>query len=74
MAMADKPAPDTKRRPTTMVPVTTMEEVPLLTEQELAELRASLKEAESRIAAGEGIDYDPKTFKKRLITHRNARR
>lgn len=58
-----------------MVPVTTMEEVPVLTEEERAELMAALKEAEARIKAGEGIEYDPKTFKERLLRiYRNAKR
>lgn len=50
-----------------MVPVTTMEEIPVLSEEERAKLTASLKDAESRIKAGEGIDYDPKKFRDRLI-------
>jgi len=52
-----------KRRRTTSVPVTTMEEIPVLSEKEGADLVTSLKEAEARIKAGEAIDYDPKTFK-----------
>ena len=55
------------RRRTTSVPVTTMEEVPVLSAEEQAKLRAELEAAEARIAAGEGIDYDPKTFRQRLI-------
>ena len=62
-----KPATKEKRRRTTMVPVTTMEEVPVLSEQERAELLKSLKDAEARVKAGKAADYDPKTFKKRLI-------
>ena len=58
-----------------MVPVTTMEEVPILSEGERAQLRASLEQAESRIKAGQGIDYDAKTFKKRLTDiYRGAKR
>jgi hypothetical protein len=64
--MATKTATSDKRRRTTMVPVTTMEEVPVLSEQERAHLRTWLEEAEGRIKAGQGVDYDPKTFKKRL--------
>jgi hypothetical protein len=58
-----------------MVPVTTMEELPILTDAERAELLASLKEAEGEIEAGRGVDYDPKTFKNRLlrIYHRAKR-
>jgi hypothetical protein len=56
-----------KRRRTTMVPVTTMEEIPVLSERERAELLASLKQAEKRVKAGKAVDYDPKAFKRRLI-------
>jgi len=55
------------KRRTTMVPVTTMEEIPVLSDQERAELRTSLEQAEARVKSGEAIDYDPKTFKDRLI-------
>ena len=58
---------DTKGRRTTMVPVTTMEELPVLSEKERAVLLRSLKDAEGRVKAGKAADYDPKTFKKRLI-------
>ena len=56
-----------KRRRTTLVPVTTLEEVPILDERERAELLASLREAEAEAKAGKSFDYDPKTFKERLI-------
>jgi len=73
--MTSKVATKDKRRRTTSVPVTTMEEVPLLSESERAELLASLKEAEARVKAGEAIDYDPQEFKKRLLDiYRNAKR
>jgi hypothetical protein len=49
-----------------MVPVTTMEEIPVLNERERDELLASLKEAEAQIKAGDYTDYDPKKFKDRL--------
>jgi hypothetical protein len=63
------------RRRTTLVPVTTMEEVPVLSAEEQTKLRAELEAAEARIAAGEGVDYDPKTFRKRLIDiYRAAKR
>jgi hypothetical protein len=65
--MANKSATKDKRRRTTMVPVTTMEEIPVLSDRERAELTASLKAAEARVKAGKAIDYDPKTFKQRLI-------
>ena len=44
-----------------------MEEIPVLSTKELAELRASLQQAEARLKAGKGIGYDPKAFKDRLI-------
>jgi hypothetical protein len=52
---------------TTVVPVTTMEEIPVLSEQEREELLTSLKDAEARAKAGEAAEYDPNTFKDRLI-------
>ena len=51
---AAKPA----SRKTRFVPVTTMDEVPVLSEAERAELLASLKEAQAEIAAG---DFDAVT-------------
>jgi len=73
--MASKTATSDKRRRTTMVPVTTMEEIPVLSNKERAELTTSLKEAEARVKAGKAIDYDPKTFKDRLIgIYRGAKR
>ncbi len=63
---ATKPSKD-KRRRTTLVPVTTMEEIPVLSAKERADLLASLKAAEGRAKAGKAIDYDRKTFKERLI-------
>ncbi len=64
-----------KSEQTTMVPVTTMEEIPVLSETERAELLASLKEAERRAAAGEAVEFDPKTFKDRLLgIYRAAKR
>jgi hypothetical protein len=64
-----------KRRRTTTVPITTMEEIPVLGDKERAELLASLKQAEAEIEAGKAIDYDPKKFKDRLlgIYRRNKR-
>lgn len=66
-AMASKLTTADKRRRTTTVPVTTMEEIPVLSDQERADLAASLKDAEARVKAGEAIDYEPKSFKKRLL-------
>ena len=54
-------------RRTTMVPVATTEEIPVLSDRERAELTTSLREAEARIKAGNAVDYQPKTFKDRLI-------
>jgi hypothetical protein len=65
--MPTKNAAKDQRRRTTMVPVTTMEEIPVLSERERAELLASLKQAEKRVKAGKAVDYDPKAFKRRLI-------
>jgi hypothetical protein len=65
--MTSKAATNDKRRRTTMVPVTTMEELPVLSDKERADLRASLEQAEGRIEAGQGIDYDPGTFRRRLL-------
>lgn len=53
-------------RRTTMVPVTTMEELPVLDEAERAELITSLKEAEARLDAEEGTDFVPGAFSSRL--------
>ena len=73
--MTSRTATGDKRRRTTSVPVTTMEEIPVLSEEERAELVASLKDAEGRVKAGKAIDYDPKTFKKRLLgIYRGAKR
>jgi hypothetical protein len=63
---ATKPA-KSKRRRTTQVPVTTMEEIPILSARERAELLDSLEKAQARVRAGKGVDYDPATFKDRLI-------
>lgn len=65
--MANKATTERRRRRTTMVPVTTMEEIPVLSETERAELTSSLKAAEARLKAGKAVDYDPKTFKDRLV-------
>ena len=73
--MTTKTGMNDKRGRTTMVPVTTMEEIPVLGEDERAALLTSLKEAEARAKAGEAIDYDPKTFKDRLrAIYRGAKR
>jgi hypothetical protein len=63
---------DKKVRRTAMVPVTTMEEVVLLSEEERAEMAASLKAAEARIAAGQYTEHDPEAFVDRLMDVRTA--
>jgi hypothetical protein len=63
---ATKPTKD-KRRRTTQVPVTTMEDVPVLSAEERAEFLTSLEQAQARAKAGKAIDYDPNTFKDRLV-------
>ena len=55
-----------------MVPVMTMEEVPILSDAERDELIASLKEAEARIAAGEYTVHNPETFVDELMKVRAA--
>jgi hypothetical protein len=65
--MASDTATKSKRRRTTMVPVTTMEELPVLSAKERVALTAALKAAEARMKAGKGVEYDPKTFKERLV-------
>ena len=50
-----------------------MEELPVLSDSERAQLRASLEEARQR--SGQSVDYDPNTFKQRLIDiYRAAKR
>jgi hypothetical protein len=63
------------RRRTTTVPVTTMEEVPVLSAKERTALTTALKDAEARVKAGEGVDYEPQSFKDRLLRiYRNGKR
>ena len=45
-----------------MVPVMTMEEVPVLSKAERDELIASLEKAQAEIAAGNCTTYNPDTF------------
>jgi hypothetical protein len=65
--MANRTATKNKSRRTTTVPVTTMEEIPVLSEKERGELITSLHEAEARIKVGEGVEHDSKAFKDRLV-------
>lgn len=61
--MATRMRPD---RRTTTVPVTTMEEVPVLDDRERNELVASLRRAEAEIEDGKGVDHEPERFRSRL--------
>jgi len=73
--MSGRAATKSKRRRTTMVPVTTMEEIPVLSDKERAALTDALKKAQARIKASKGVDYDPKTFKDHLVNiYRNGKR
>ena len=57
-----------KREPeTTFVPVVRMEEVPVLNDEEREELIASLKDAESDIAAGRAKTFDRTSFITRFM-------
>jgi hypothetical protein len=49
-----------------------MEELPILSEEERAEMLASLKAAEARIAAGQCAEHDPGAFVDRLMKVRAA--
>ena len=44
-----------------------MEDIPVLSDQERRQLTMTLERAEARIKSGKAVDYDPKTFKDRLI-------
>ena len=50
-----------------MVPVTTMEELPVLDEGEREGLLRTLKQAEGEVKVGKATKYDPKRFKDRLV-------
>ncbi len=66
---------DQKSPRTALVPITTMEEIPVLSAQERAEFINSLEAAEGRIEAGDFAEYDPEKFEDRLLDiHRNAKR
>ena len=65
LTMTTKTKPE---RRTTSVPVTTMEEVPVLDARERADLLDTLREAGADIAAGKGIAYQPKRFRDRLLS------
>jgi hypothetical protein len=55
------------KRETMAVPVITMEEVPVLSERERADLVASLKQAEADVAAGKAKPFDREKFKRRFL-------
>lgn len=57
---------------TAMVAVTTMEELPLPTEAQQNDMRASLKAAEAEVKAGHFAEHDPETFVDRLMSVRDA--
>ena len=54
-------------RRTTLMPVTIMEEVPVLTTEERAEFITSLEEAEASIKAGDFIEHDTESFRNWLF-------
>lgn len=73
--MTAKPNRKPEPRPTTMVPVTTMEELPVLSDQEREKLLADLRTAEAEAAAGQSVEFDPEAFEKRLLDiYRNKTR
>ena len=53
-----------------MIPVMTVEEVPVFSEAERAEMIAPLQQAEAAVAAGNFTVFDPKTFVARLMNVR----
>ena len=55
------------KRETMVVPVVTMEEVPLLNERERADFAASLRQAEADVAAGKAKPFNRKEFKTRFL-------
>jgi hypothetical protein len=64
-AAADRPV-------TTMVPVTTMEEMPLLSEADRQAMVESLEKAEADISAGEANPHNSQTFVAEMQALRNA--
>jgi hypothetical protein len=55
------------KKKTMVVPTVTLEEVPVPTERERAELLASLEQAEADIAAGKAKPFDREEFRKRFL-------
>lgn len=54
-------------RETMVVPMVTMEEVPVLSDQERAELVASLKQAEDEVRDRKAKPFNREEFKKRFL-------
>jgi hypothetical protein len=66
---------DQKSHGTALVPITTMEEIPVLTAQERAEFIDTLEAAEARIEGGDFVEYDAQAFEDRLLdVERKTRR
>jgi hypothetical protein len=60
----------TKARPVARVPVTTMEEVVILSKEERTHMIASLEAAEQRIASGDYVEHNAETFVDEMIAIR----
>lgn len=66
-------APASRR--TTAVPVTTMEALPVLSEEERDALVRELQQSQAQVDAGQAVDHDPATLKQRLLAiYRGAKR
>jgi hypothetical protein len=52
-----------KKHRVTVAPVTTMEELPILTPAERAEFIDTLEDAQAQIKAGNFMEYEPEAFK-----------
>ena len=65
--MKDYKATIDQKHETMIVPVVTMEEVAVLSEQERDNLIVSLKHAEAEVAAGKSKPFNRKAFKKRFL-------
>jgi hypothetical protein len=55
------------KKETMVVPIVTLEEVPVPTEPERAALLASLKEADAAVAAGKAKPFDREEFRRRFL-------
>ncbi|MGD9925481.1 MAG: hypothetical protein AB7V13_29145 [Pseudorhodoplanes sp.] len=62
--MTAKPSRKQESRATTMVPVTTMEELLVLSDEEREKLLADLRTAEAEAAAGQSVEFDPEAFER----------